>query len=67
MHTNPKENRPHPDFLLIEQFRHKGYHCLQLEEENSFIFIFTHDKNPEQNFDIFWEEEEKPRKKYTIH
>jgi hypothetical protein len=67
MYTNPKENHTYPDFLLIEQFRHKGYQCRHLQEENSNVFILTHDKNPEQDFEFFWEEEDKPKMKYSIN
>jgi hypothetical protein len=44
MHTNPNENRPFFNDILFEQFRRKGYHCEEIKEENSTIFIVKHGK-----------------------
>jgi hypothetical protein len=44
MSTNPKENRTVLSFLLIEEFHRKGYKCEEIKEENSTIFIITHEK-----------------------
>ena len=45
MYTNPKENRTQSPFILIEEFRRKGYKCQEIKEENATIFIITHEKN----------------------
>lgn len=44
MQTNPKENRAPLPFILIEEFRRKGYKCEEIREENSTIFIMKHEK-----------------------
>lgn len=44
MYTDPKKNRIHPAFILVEQFRHKGYQCREIREEDSTILILTHGK-----------------------
>lgn len=43
MHTNPKENRTCLT-NLVEQFRHKGYQCTEIKEEDSVIVIIKHGK-----------------------
>lgn len=43
MHTNPKENRTYLSNLL-EQFRHKGYRCTEIKEEDAVILIVKHEK-----------------------
>ena len=44
MHTNPKENRTQPDFILIEEFRRKGYQYREVREEGVTTIFLTHDK-----------------------
>lgn len=44
MYTDPKKNRTHPAVILVEQFRHKGYQCREIREEESTILILTHGK-----------------------
>ena len=43
MHTNPKESRPCLS-NLVEQFRHKGYQCTEIKEEDAVIVIIKHEK-----------------------
>jgi hypothetical protein len=50
MFTNPKENRTHSSFILIEQFRRKGYRCEEVKEEKATIFIITHEKKGIDSF-----------------
>ncbi len=44
MQTNPKENRTPLPFILIQEFRRKGYKCEEIREGNSTIFIMKHEK-----------------------
>ena len=44
MYTDPKKNRTQPALILVEQFRHKGYQCEEIREEDSTILILKHDK-----------------------
>lgn len=44
MPANPKENRTRIDHILVEQFLRKGYRCEEICEENSTIFVITHEK-----------------------
>jgi len=43
MHTNPKENRTYLS-NLVDQFRHKGYKCTEIKEDDSVIIIVKHEK-----------------------
>jgi hypothetical protein len=42
--SSPIENRTPPDCILVNQFRHKGYSCKEIIEEDATILILTHDK-----------------------
>jgi hypothetical protein len=44
MHTELKKNRIQVDDILLEQFRHKGYNCQEIEQQDATIFILTHEK-----------------------
>lgn len=44
MLTNPKENRTQNTCNLSEQFRHKGYQCREIREQDSTVLILTHEK-----------------------
>ena len=43
MHTNPKENRTCLSDL-VEQFRHKGYQCTEIKEDDAVVVIIKHGK-----------------------
>ena len=60
MYSIPNENRTQP---LTEQFKHKGYSCEEVSEEDATILIFTHEKkSPEQNTEDFLETENQLKK-----
>ena len=42
--TSPKENRTPTAFILVEQFRRKGYKCEEVKEGSNTILILTHEK-----------------------
>lgn len=42
MQKDPKKDRTQLDYILLEQFRRKGYKCEEIEEENATLFIITH-------------------------
>lgn len=44
MHTDPKKDRTPVDQILLEQFRRKGYKCEEIEQQESTIFIITHER-----------------------
>jgi hypothetical protein len=44
MHADSKKDRTHIDYILLEQFRRKGYKCEEVEEQDATIFIITHEK-----------------------
>jgi len=43
MQTNPKESHAYLS-NLVEQFRHKGYQCTEIKEDDAVVFIIKHGK-----------------------